>query len=65
MKLTTVTTTCPFCSGGVPLLNEPTDLTRAELSQSLAGKKVECPHANCGKTFVVRRRDLTVRRGDS
>jgi len=65
MKLTTVTTTCPFCSGGVPLMNAPSDLTNAELSRKLAGTKVECPHAGCGRTFAVRRAELRIHREDA
>ena len=64
MKLILVTTTCPFCSGGVSLSSERGDLTNAEVSRNLAGKKVECQHAKCGKPFFVRRADLKIRRED-
>ena len=65
MKLLLVTTTCPFCSGGVSILNEPSELTNAEVTRILSGKKVGCQHANCGKTFFVRRADLKIRREDN
>ncbi len=64
MKLILVTTTCPFCSGGVSLSIERSDLTNTEVSRTLAGKKVECQHAKCGKSFFVRRADLKIRRED-
>jgi len=65
MKLLLVTTTCPFCSGGVSISNEPSELTNAEVTRILSGKKVGCQHANCGKTFFVRRADLKIRREDN
>ena len=65
MKLLLVTTTCPFCSGGVSVSSERSDLTNAEVTRILSGKKVGCQHANCGKTFFVRRADLKIRREDN
>jgi hypothetical protein len=64
-KLILVTTTCPFCSGGVSVSSERSELTNAEVSRSLSGKKVGCQHANCGKTFFVRRADLKIRREEN
>ena len=65
MKLLLVTTTCPFCSGGVSVSSERSELTNAEVTRILSGKKVGCQHANCGKTFFVRRAELKIRREDN
>ena len=65
MKLILVTTTCPFCSGGVSVTSERSELTNAELTRNVAGKKVECQHPKCGKTFFVRRAELRIRREDN
>jgi hypothetical protein len=64
-KLIFVTTTCPFCSGGVSVTSERGELTNAELTRSVAGKKVECQHPKCGKTFSVRRAELKIRREEN
>jgi len=41
------------------------ELTNAEVTRILSGKKVGCQHANCGKTFFVRRAELKIRREDN
>ena len=61
-NLILVTTTCPFCSGGVSVSSERGELTNAEVARRLSGKKVGCQHPKCGKTFFVRRAELRIRR---
>jgi hypothetical protein len=58
-----VSTKCPFCGGGIPLLNARVDNASAiDIGARFAGESVVCRHPRCEREFVVRRADLTIRR---
>jgi hypothetical protein len=65
VKTHSVSTACPFCGGGNPLMNELSDLTRGEITQRFAGTRIECINPTCRKVFTVRRMDVRVSLGES
>jgi hypothetical protein len=63
VKTVSVSTTCPYCGGSTLLLTETEfNPSKIEIGDRFAGKHIECQHPGCGRLFLIRRSDLTIRR---
>jgi hypothetical protein len=61
-RVVLVSTTCPFCGGSVPIRNERTVESTADVAARWAGQQLVCWNPRCEKSFWVRRVDLRIRR---